>query len=188
MNIISAQNFVNLLNEQPATAVVDVRTHAEIENEKLSECHPLPLQDLTESSFQAALSHLQQAGADCNNVYLLCQSGKRAEMAISKLKDTKLACKLFVIEGGMNAAKAAGADVIQGSRNTISLERQVRIAAGLLVLAGVVLGFTTHNHFYYLAGFVGAGLTFAGITDTCAMGMLLARMPWNKAKTTCSTT
>jgi hypothetical protein len=62
----------------------------------------------------------------------------------------------------------------------MSLERQVRIAAGSLVLLGVVLGFTIHPAFFGLAGFVGAGLVFAGITDTCGMGMLLARMPWNQ--------
>jgi hypothetical protein len=62
----------------------------------------------------------------------------------------------------------------------ISLERQVRIAAGLLVLAGVVLGTWVHPAFYGLSAFVGAGLTFAGITDWCGMGLLLARMPWNQ--------
>ena len=64
----------------------------------------------------------------------------------------------------------------------MSLERQVRIAAGFLVLTGVILGFTVHPGFFGLSGFVGAGLMFAGITDTCAMGMLIAKMPWNQVK------
>ena len=65
-------------------------------------------------------------------------------------------------------------------KETMSLERQVRIAAGSLVLVGVLGGTLMHPYFYGLSGFVGAGLVFAGVTDTCAMGMMLARMPWNK--------
>ncbi len=64
----------------------------------------------------------------------------------------------------------------------MSLERQVRIAAGSLVLSGVLLGWLVHAAFLGLAGFVGAGLVFAGITDTCGMGLLLARMPWNQVQ------
>ncbi|HET6424532.1 MAG TPA: DUF2892 domain-containing protein [Planctomycetaceae bacterium] len=62
----------------------------------------------------------------------------------------------------------------------MSLERQVRIAAGSLVLIGVVLAWMVHPYLIRLSAFVGAGLVFAGITDTCGMGMLLARMPWNQ--------
>jgi hypothetical protein len=65
-------------------------------------------------------------------------------------------------------------------RGTISLERQVRIAAGTLVLLGVALGWFVHVAFFGLSAFVGAGLIFAGVTDWCGMGMLLARMPWNR--------
>jgi hypothetical protein len=62
----------------------------------------------------------------------------------------------------------------------MSLERQVRIAAGTLVLAGAMLGYFAHPYWIALPAFVGAGLVFAGITDTCGMGMMLARMPWNR--------
>jgi Flp pilus assembly protein TadB len=86
---------------------------------------------------------------------------------------------LVVIEGGLNSLKQQGLTPQQGQGKVISLERQVRIAAGLLVLIGVVLGTWYSPWFYALSGFVGAGLTFAGVTDTCAMGMALARMPWN---------
>lgn len=62
----------------------------------------------------------------------------------------------------------------------MSLERQVRIAAGLLVVLGTALGYFVHPYLLGLPAFVGAGLVFAGITDTCGMGMLLAKMPWNQ--------
>ena len=78
--------------------------------------------------------------------------------------------------------------MVRGAK-VISLERQVRIAAGLLVLVAVTLGWLVHPAFLGLAAFVGAGLVFAGVTDTCGMGLLLARMPWNRVKdcgATCS--
>ena len=62
----------------------------------------------------------------------------------------------------------------------MSLERQVRIAAGFLVLMGAVIGHFVHLGGYGLSAFIGAGLVFAGVTDTCGMGMLIARMPWNR--------
>lgn len=177
---ISAADFVNKFNNNSNLTIVDVRTHAEIESEQLQPCHPLPLQELNGSSFDALLNTLNQNNQPCDHIYLMCQSGKRAEMAVEKLADTAN-CQFVIIEGGMNAVKSAGAKVHKGSRNVISLERQVRIAAGTLVMTGVALGSLVNPYFYYLSGFVGAGLTFAGITDTCGMAMILARLPWNKA-------
>jgi rhodanese-related sulfurtransferase len=83
------------------------------------------------------------------------------------------------IEGGTLAWEEAGLPVVRGQK-MMSLERQVRIAAGALVLIGVILGWLVDPTFAGLAAFVGAGLVFAGLTDTCGMGMLLARMPWNR--------
>ncbi|MBY0459619.1 MAG: DUF2892 domain-containing protein, partial [Gemmataceae bacterium] len=82
------------------------------------------------------------------------------------------------VEGGTLACVEAGLPVFRG-RKMMSLERQVRIAAGSLVLLGVGLSFV-HEAFLGVSGFVGAGLVFAGVTDTCGMGLLLARMPWNR--------
>lgn len=72
-------------------------------------------------------------------------------------------------------------------KKTISLERQVRIAAGALVLAGAVLALTVHPYWGGLSAFVGAGLMYSGITDTCGMAMCLARMPWNQVEAACTT-
>jgi hypothetical protein len=71
--------------------------------------------------------------------------------------------------------------VILGKKS-ISLERQLPITAGSLVLLGIALGALVHPVFYGLSAFVGAGLVFAGVTDTCGMGLLLARMPWNRVR------
>jgi rhodanese-related sulfurtransferase len=84
------------------------------------------------------------------------------------------------VEGGTSSWVEAGLPVERQSGNCISLERQVRIAAGTLVLAGTLLGLFWNRFLLGLPLFVGGGLVFAGITDTCGMGMLLARMPWNR--------
>ena len=83
-----------------------------------------------------------------------------------------------VVEGGTKAWAAAGLPVTCG-KGVISVERQVRIAAGLLLLTGAALAWFIHPAYVAISAFVGAGLTFAGITDWCGMGLLLARMPWN---------
>lgn len=109
---------------------------------------------------------------------LVCRSGKRAEQARQKL--AAAGCEnLAVLEGGVTAWEQAGLPVTRG-KSVFSLERQVRIAAGLLVLTGVALGYLVHPAFFGLSAFVGAGLTFAGLTDWCGMAMLLAKMPWNQ--------
>lgn len=183
---ISATEFLETFNNNNNLTIVDVRSHAEIETEHLKPCHPLPLQDLDQNSFDALLQKVEQNSQACDQVYLMCQSGKRAEMAVEKLNDNTT-CQLIIIEGGMNAVKSAGANIHKGTRNVISLERQVRIAAGVLVMTGVALGYLVNPTFFYLSGFVGAGLTFAGITDTCGMAMVLARLPWNKASSSAKT-
>jgi len=107
-------------------------------------------------------------------------SGKRSQQAREKL--AAAGCEdLSVLEGGGSAWEAAGFPVERG-RAVMSLERQVRVAAGLLVLLGVILGTTVHPGFLGISAFVGAGLTFAGLTDWCGMGMLLAKAPWNQGK------
>ena len=85
------------------------------------------------------------------------------------------------VEGGTLALAEQGLPVVRGKK-TISLERQVRIAAGSLVFIGSILGGLVNPLWFLLSGFVGAGLVFAGITDTCGMAMLLAKMPWNQVK------
>ena len=156
--------------------VLDVRTPAEVAGTHLPGSLHLPLQELGPERVRELVD---EAGHSGRPIYLLCQSGKRAEMAAQKLAG-QIDEPLVIVEGGVNALAQTDAPLAKGQSNVISLERQVRITAGALVLAGVVAGALLHPGFYALSGFVGAGLMFAGITDTCAMGMLLARMSWNR--------
>lgn len=89
---------------------------------------------------------------------------------------------LHVLDGGMNAWIAAGLPVVQGRKN-LSLERQVRIAAGALAATGGLLAAILHPAFGWLAAFVGGGLVFAGLTDLCGMAMLLARLSYDRPVT-----
>ncbi len=111
-------------------------------------------------------------------IYVICKSGNRSSKAAQKFLDAGFQ-QVVNVEGGTNAWVDAGLPVARGKK-AISLERQVRIGAGFLVLLGAVLGYFVHPYFVGLSAFVGAGLIFAGITDTCAMGMMLSKMPWNR--------
>ncbi len=151
-----------------AVQLVDVRTPAEFEEVHVAFARNVPLDRLDPKALG-----LKPGEA----VYVVCRSGSRGEKACGQLLAAGVA-GVANVEGGTLACEAAGLPVVRG-RKAVSLERQVRIAAGSLVLLGVGLGFL-HPAFFGLAGFVGAGLVFAGVTDTCGMGMLLARMPWNR--------
>jgi hypothetical protein len=134
----------------------------------------MPLDRLDPSALAAA-----GCGKD-SAVYILCQSGGRAAKAAAKLEAAGYGgCR--VVEGGTAAWIAAGLPVDRGETRMISLERQVRIAAGAIVFTGVLLAHFVNPAFIWLSGFVGAGLVFAGATDWCGMGMLIAKMPWNQS-------
>jgi hypothetical protein len=110
---------------------------------------------------------------------LVCQSGGRARRAEEALQAAGMA-NLHVLDGGMAAWVAAGLPVTRrGAR--MSLERQVRIAAGSMAATGGFLALLVDPLFAAIPAFIGSGLVFAGLTDTCMLGMLLARLPYNRA-------
>lgn len=119
-------------------------------------------------------------GRSAEPLYVICKSGNRSTKAVQKFLDAGIE-NVVNVEGGTTAWDAAGLPVKRGQK-AISLERQVRIAAGALVFTGAVLGYFVHPYFIGLSAFVGAGLVFAGITDTCGMGMMIAKMPWNRCQ------
>ncbi len=170
METITPVELQKILTAQPSTPVIDVRTPVEFAEVHVPEAHNVPLDELKPDSLQ-----LQKD----QTVYLLCRTGGRATKAADKFAREGFAQPVLV-EGGTLAWIEANLPVTRGIAKVISLERQVRIVAGSLVLIGAVLGWFVHRGFIGLSAFVGAGLVFAGITDFCGMGLLLARMPWNK--------
>jgi rhodanese-related sulfurtransferase len=172
---ISATDFSRL--HKHGLHLVDVRSPAEHAGQHVEGAVCCPL---GEWETENLLTDLRQRGFGADDtLYLLCQSGRRAQMAAEKIAASG-AVNVVVVEGGTQSCAAAGVPVRSTGKAVMSLERQVRIAAGFLVLTGVLLGAFLSPVWYGLSGFVGAGLMFAGITDTCAMGMLIARMPWNR--------
>lgn len=119
---------------------------------------------------------------------VVCRTGNRAGQAVEKLAEAGLE-NLHVLDGGIEAWDKAGLPVNRGKEG-ISLQRQVQMTAGLFVFAGTLLGHFIHTGFLIIPAFFGAGLLFAGITNNCALAMILARMPWNQtggeAPKTCS--
>ena len=113
-------------------------------------------------------------------IVLICQAGKRARMVAGLIEPCRK--DVSVLEGGTAAWKAAGLPVVVSTNSRWSLERQVRLVAGLLILASLVLAGTVHPYWLGLTGFVGLGLTFAGATDLCLMAALLVRLPWNRTR------
>jgi rhodanese-related sulfurtransferase len=160
--------------------LLDVRTPAEFEEIHVLGAINHPLTELNPE-------HVRQLATGKRACILICRSGGRARQAAEKLATSGLP-NLQIMSGGMQAWESEGLQVTRG-RKTISLERQVRIAAGALVFIGSLLGYLVNPAWIALSAFVGAGLVFAGVTDTCGMAMVLARMPWNTrkpaAKTSC---
>jgi rhodanese-related sulfurtransferase len=150
--------------------LVDVREPFEFASLHAEGAHNLPLGEISVEQLNAQFGESATLG-------ILCQSGARAKQAAHKCEG--YAGELFVIEGGTDAWHQARLPVIEGKK-VMSLERQVRIAAGALVVLGVVLNLMGWHGFIYVSLFVGCGLVFAGVTDTCGMGLMLAKMPWNR--------
>ncbi len=165
----------NLLDTGGECQVIDVREFSEFNSERIADAKLMPLSNF--EKHEAEIDHTKP-------VYIMCRSGNRAKQAAEKLT-SKGFTDIHVIEGGMTAWAGANLPVIKGDSKVWSLERQVRFAAGGFVLTGVLLSVFVSPYLILLSGFVGAGLMFSAVTDTCGMGMVLARMPWNRGPVAC---
>jgi len=164
--------------------LIDVRTPVEYREVHVAAARNVPLDRLDPAAVMRS-----RTGSEGEPLYVLCRSGSRGRQACEKFLAAGFT-NVVNVEGGTLACVESGLPVVRGKK-AISLERQVRIAAGSFVLIGTALGAFVHPAFLGLPAFVGAGLVFAGVTDTCGMGLLLARMPWNQvndpAATCCAT-
>jgi rhodanese-related sulfurtransferase len=153
--------------------LIDVRTPVEFREIHVPFARNVPLSD-----FDAATIARQRADRAEEPLYLICRSGMRGKQACEKLL-TAGTVKAINVEGGTLAWAEGGLPVVRGKK-AVTVERQVRIAIGFLVILGTLLAWLAHPGFFALTTFVGLGVLYAGVTDTCAMGLLLARMPWNR--------
>jgi rhodanese-related sulfurtransferase len=170
---ITPHRLAELRQTSESIDLIDVRTPAEFREVHVDFAENVPLDRLDPKSMSA------QRNGGGNPLYVICRSGGRAKQACEKLAAAGL--NVVNVEGGTLAWDAAGLPVVRG-RKTISLERQVRIAIGLVVLASSILAAVVHPYWIGLAAFMGAGLVFSGITDFCGLALILGRMPWNQIR------
>jgi rhodanese-related sulfurtransferase len=156
------------LETRPDAQLIDVRSPSEFASGHIPGAISIPMDQI-----ESRLADLHRGP-----IILICQMGKRAQMTADLLAPCGL--DLAVLEGGTAAWIQSGHPVVRNVKTRWSLERQVRLGAGLIVLTASTLAFTTNFRWLALAAFVGAGLTFAGLTDVCPMAELLQRMPWNR--------
>lgn len=180
---ISAQAFKDLRRRGETPMLIDVRTPAEYGEVHVDCARNVPLDRLDPKSLASGL------GGQHDPIYFVCRSGGRSKQACEKMIAAGIT-NVVSVDGGTAACELAGVAVLHG-RKAMSLERQVRITAGVIVAIGAAMGGFTSQPWNTigigLAGFIGIGLVFAGITDTCGMAMVLARMPWNQAPRTSAT-
>ncbi len=172
---ISSKQLFELHQAGTEIELIDVRTPVEFREVHVTLARNVPLDRLHPAELTAGRNSSSQP------LYIICRSGNRSRQACEMFHAAGVT-NVFSVDGGTQAWDQAGLPVVRGKK-AISLDRQVRIAAGSLVVIGVMLGASVHAYWYGLSAFVGAGLVFAGITDTCGMGMLLSRMPWNQLHT-----
>lgn len=168
---LTPADLAHLCAERPGTHLLDVRTPGEFEAEHIEGAYNVPLDTLAEHGAEI------RAGVAAP-VVLVCRSGQRARKAEEALKAAGMD-NLYLLDGGLSAWTAAGRPV-RRSAPRMSLERQVRIAAGTLAATGGFLALFASPLFAAIPALVGSGLVFAGVTDSCAMGMLIAKLPYNR--------
>jgi len=180
---ITPMTLADLRRKGEKVMLIDVRTPAEFGEVHVDFARNMPLDRIDPKEIESLVGN--------GPVYVVCKSGNRSQKACEKLLAAGLK-DVISIEGGTAACEEAGMPVVRG-RKAMSLERQVRVAAGAMVAIGAALAAFGPDPLWPqigagLAGFVGCGLVFAGITDTCGMAMLIAKMPWNQSShTACRT-
>ncbi len=174
VNTVSAQEFKLLAESGKPLDVIDVRTPSEFESVHINIALNHPLDQLKPLAIQAARN-----GSAQEPLYIVCRSGARGQKACEQFIATGIQ-NVVNIAGGTMACESAGVQVVKG-RKSISIPSQVQIIVGSIVVAGSVLA-AYHPLWAMLTAVMGAGLLYSGVTDSCVMGMMLARMPWNQTR------
>ena len=170
---ITPKSLYDLISKGNSVHLVDVRTPAEFQEIHVDVAKNVPLDRLDPATL----------GLDPRSkepLYVICRSGARGSQACQSLLRSGLS-NVVNVEGGTMAWAQAGLPVIRGKKS-VSIDRQVRMIAGSLVLLASILAVTLDARWGILSGVIGAGLLHAGLFDSCMMGMWLAKMPWNQAK------
>lgn len=160
-----------LLAEDPSVRIVDVRTGGEFDSVHIPGSYNVPLDTIPEHAEE--LARLDQP------LVLVCKSGARSDQANAAIAAAGNQ-QLRLLEGGIDAWQASGGEVNNGGTQKWALDRQVRLVAGSISLAGIMASVVAPKA-KWLAGGVAAGLTFSAVSNTCAMGTVLSKLPYNKS-------
>jgi len=175
MKSITASELKNLISSGKQIDLIDVRTPIEFRAMHVTVARNVPLDRLDPNALRTA------GGVSSDPLYVVCRSGGRSRQACEKLLAAGVT-NVVNVEGGTMACATAGVPIIRG-KSAIPLNCQVQIITGLTVVAGTIAALATANLYWLsLPMVMGAGLVFSGLTNTCAMGTMLARMPWNQVK------
>ncbi len=181
INTISPQSLDSLINRDGTVNLIDVRTPPEYQSGHATGAISVPLDDLNPENLADLLGD-SLAGHE-HPLFLTCQTGARASKAAERLHQAGFR-NLILLEGGTKAWQKAGLPM-QRCSNGFSLERQVQITIGALLVLKVFFGFTVNELFFAAIPIIGAGLIVSGLTRWCGMAQLIARMPWNRG-TSCA--
>jgi rhodanese-related sulfurtransferase len=169
LNKIDVPKAKALLDSGKAV-LVDIRESDEFAREHVPGAHHVPLSGFSPADFPS----------DRGKIAIFhCASGARTAEAAPRILGSGFA-EVYQLDQGLAGWKKAGLQTVVNRKMPIAIQRQVQITAGMMTLIGVALGFTLSPWFFALSGFVGAGLTFAGVSGTCAMATILGFMPWNR--------
>lgn len=169
-DVIDVGRLRQLQHEDPDLRVLDVRTGGEFATAHIPGSYNVPLDTLGE--------HVRDLADVDHPVVLVCQTGGRATQAHEKLTAAGKST-LHILEGGINSWQSAGGDIVRGDTERWAMDRQVRLVAGSLVVAGIAVS-TVVPGAKWIAGAVGSGLTYSALSNTCAMAAVLSKLPYNR--------
>ena len=170
LEMVSPQEALAITEKDSRAKLLDVRSALEYSQIHIKDSVNVPI-DMISSKINE-LSQSEQS------YIVLCRSGTRSPMAADMLIQSGLH-GVRVMEGGMTRWQKEKLPVIKGEGG-ISLERQVRVIAGSMILFGIAMSWFVHLAFIFVCVFVGSSLIYAGLSDNCMMGMLLMKLPYNK--------
>lgn len=168
---MTVRDLTERLNRGERLQLIDVRSPQEYEETHVPCALNIPLEQIE--------NRMADVHSD-SPIVAICQTGRRAEMAAPLLERSGAA--VYVLEGGTSGWISEGNDAVGKTSAALPLIRQVHVVAGPMVLIGAVLALTVNPMWALLSGFVGLGLTVAGATGFCGMGVMLSKMPWNRPK------
>lgn len=171
-DIIDVSVLQKMMLDDPATKILDVRTGGEFDGVHIAGSYNVPLDTLAE--------HARDLADVEHPVVLVCKSGNRADQARTALTSAGKQ-RLHLLDGGLDAWISGGGDVVRGSSETWAMDRQVRLVAGSIALFGI-LSSVVFPKAKWVAGGVAAGLTFSAVSNTCAMGNALGKLPYNRGR------